>query len=205
MISSKFIYKHTQVLVVLAAAGLLLSGCITPGASTPVRYYSLPTGEPGEITSKTPRILAGPFRLPEYLNRPQMVIRQDNGRIRILEQDRWAEVLDEAVVRRISYGLRRELGTEGVLSFPNSVLSEYDYKVAGTLTRFEALASGSVELHANWSVARSNGDVLVGPEFGTYTEVLPSQRDKGLLVTAQGRLLDRLSADIAAAIQSLPE
>ena len=205
MISSTFIYKHTQVLVVAAAAGLLLSGCISPRASTPVRYYSLPTGDPGEITSTTPRILTGPFQLPEYLNRPQMVIRQDNGRVRLLEQDRWAEVLDGAVVRRISYGLRRELGSEGVLSFPTSVLSDYDYRVTGTLTRFEALASGSVELHAYWSVARGNGDVLVGPEFVTYTEALSSQGDKSLLVTAQGRLLDRLSADIAAAIQSLAE
>jgi uncharacterized lipoprotein YmbA len=204
MISRTFIYKHTQVLV-MVAAGLLLSGCITPSASTPVRYYSLPTGDPGEITSKTPRILAGPFQLPEYLNRPQMVIRQDNGRVRLLAQDRWAEVLDGAVVRRISYGLRRELGTEAVHSFPNSVPSDYDYRVTGTLTRFEAFASGSVELHAYWSVAHSNGDVLVGPEFVIYTEALSSQRDKSLMVTAQGRLLDRLSADIAAAIRSLPE
>jgi uncharacterized lipoprotein YmbA len=123
----------------------------------------------------------------------------------LLEKDRWAEVLDGAVARRISYGLRREMGTEGVLSFPNSMFSDYDYRVTGTLTRFEALASGSVELHVYWSVARRNGDVLIGPEFGTYAEVLSSQRDKSLLVTAQGRLLDRLSADIAAAIQSLPK
>ncbi len=196
------LYAPTRQLLLPVAASLLLAGCIPAGnAPPPTRYYTLPPGEAGVPAATEPRVLAGPFELPEYLDRPQLVIRGTDGNTRLLDQDRWAERLPDAVISRIGYGLRSALGTQAVTAFPGTNIVDYDYRIVGKIARFEADENGVVHLHVTWTVADAARDAVAGPAFTTYSARLEDPADRNEMVVALAGLLDDLSADIAVAIR----
>ncbi|MGE3976349.1 MAG: ABC-type transport auxiliary lipoprotein family protein [Nitrospira sp.] len=51
-----------------------------------------------------------PVSLPELLDRPQVVLYDEAGRVRLLEEDRWAATLKSEIRRSIGEKVRHRLG-----------------------------------------------------------------------------------------------
>ncbi|WP_415037234.1 membrane integrity-associated transporter subunit PqiC, partial [Azonexus sp.] len=93
------------------SATLLLSAC----ASTPPNQFYLLEAAPTTATLNTasstaPRLGIGTIVLPDYLNRPQIVLRDHGGRLLLRERERWAEPLEDGVRRTLGENLGQLLG-----------------------------------------------------------------------------------------------
>lgn len=81
--------------------------------------------------------------------------------------------------------------------WPRSTL--LDYQVIVNVTRFDADASGTVILTAAWELIRSSDGTLMKANKASHTEAAGSSH-YAAVVAAQSRAVERLSLDIAAAI-----
>ena len=72
---------------------LTLTGCL--GTSKAPNFYTFDT-QPVETSKSELALAVGPFELPEYLNRPQIVIRGEDEQLIVRQFDRWGEPLQRA-------------------------------------------------------------------------------------------------------------
>ncbi len=191
--------RASSVLVVLSAAALV-AAC---GTSPKPSYYRLsPTApEAGNgATSYTVAIEA--VSVPDVVNRPQLVLYVTDNTVDIREFQRWTEPLGANLGRVVADNLSRDLGQKLVVDYPASTnLDKPDYRVRIDVTRFESRRGESVTLDALWTVQGAAGSRRIS---GRTTAVEAAGEGFDGLVVAHSRAAGRLSADIAAAIRSLP-
>ncbi|MBB3101768.1 PqiC family protein [Azomonas macrocytogenes] len=102
----------------LVAILLGLLGC----SSVSTHYYTLlpaATGNSpknGEAAPFQLEIL--PVRVPVQVDQPQMVIRQNNGRLAILDNDRWSSALADEFQSALSDRLEQQLGIRNLSGLP---------------------------------------------------------------------------------------
>ncbi len=189
--------------------GLLLSaGC---GGSTPSRFYQLGSlkAEPAASAEASPAerivVAIGPLRIPDYLDRPQIVTRSGINEIRLAEFDRWAGSLERDTVRVLTEDISALLPADRFLVIPwvsasGSALPSL-YRVEVTIVRFDGGPGSSVVLKAQWAVFKSGEGLLLHRESVIREEVHgPGYVD---MVAALSDALAGLSKDIANTITSL--
>ena len=96
----------------------LLTAC---GSSPPTRFYMISADSTSASPSQTSADVSvgvGPIRLPEYLDRPQIVTRGNNARIELAEFDRWAEPLDRSFTAALVDYLSAATGSGQIYEFP---------------------------------------------------------------------------------------
>lgn len=168
--------------------------------SVPVeRFYSLDALEPaaGEVASQTiQRLYVAPVRVPEALDRPQMVWRVGPRQLVIAEQSRWAEPLPSAIGRVVADNLARQL--PGVL--PVSPHTEADTRIELDIRRLDAELGRVVTLDVVWTIRRSTG-MTQGRALKRETVTGTAIED---LVAAHERVLLSLSQDIATNLSNQP-
>ena len=189
-------------LLLTAIGAAVLGGCISSSSPVQWNYYTLPTGSNAELIGTAPRVMTGPVSLPRYLDRPQLVTRSADGRILLREQDRWAEPLGALTTSRLTYGLRNELQSAGVVPFPVAGFTQFDYRLTVEVSRFEATTADTVVLEAAWGVSDNDGDLLAGPRFSSYSRPASAGNIKAV-VAAMADMLDELAAEAAAVIREL--
>jgi uncharacterized protein len=190
-----------------AAMCALILVCASGCSSSPAtRFYLL-----APLPAETPRAVASgpapvvglrPVRLPEQLDRPQIVTRVGPNRLQLADFDLWAAPLSETFTRVLAEDLAILVPTDRVLVFPWPRESLVDYEVAVAVVRFEGALGGDCSLVADWTISRRDGKEAPkaarsshsGPAGGSYTE----------LVAAQSRLIGALGHDIAAALKAMP-
>lgn len=188
------------------AALLALAGCAGNPSS---RYYALSglpdTGGPGAaaIRERGVAIGVGPVRLPEYLNRPQIVTRMGSNEFQFAEFHQWAGPLEGEVARVLAENLAILLPTDRVAVFPWSIPYAVQYRVEVTVLRFEPEASGEIVLTARWRIVGKDGREEIRAALSSLREVAGTQ-DYGAAVAAMSRALGGLSREIADALRQLP-
>lgn len=179
-----------------------LAGC----ASTPPSEFYLLTaaGEEasGPGTASGLCVHVEPVSLPEYLNRPQLVTRDDAGGLRLVEFHRWAEPLEEAVPRVLARNLAAELRTPCVFAPRESARTPADYRVFLNLRRLDGQPGREVALQALWTVTPLDKDLPPTVKSSRITESTGSHAYEHY-VSATARALAELSREIAAEIQRM--
>jgi uncharacterized protein len=81
---------------------------------------SVRTGRAGVATAdaRPVSIKIGPIRWPGYLDRQEIIIRVEPNRFKILEDDRWAEPLDENFLRVLMQNLSVSPRTDQIFIYP---------------------------------------------------------------------------------------
>ncbi len=188
-------------LLVIAFCCTILAGC---GSTEPSRFYLLDAvSGPGDAAAGTAADLSvgiGPVALPGYLSRPQIVTRSASPEISVAEFDRWAEPLDENVVRVLADNLSALLGTDRIAVFPWNGAQPLQYRVTVDVTRFDGELGGSAVLSARWALSGEAGAKLLTVRKTTLTEPVEAGGGYEALVGAQSKLLGELSKEIATAI-----
>lgn len=190
---------------VLIALSAILTGC---GQSERSRLYTLSDlSESETIVSSSARLTVGvgPVTLPQYLDRPQIVVRQSANRLELAEFDRWAESLTDTVPRILTENLGALLGSDRVYRHPSSQRRRPDLTVRIALSRFEGTAAGSALLVGRWEIlAGDNAEPLAsgraverrdGATAGDYEAMAAQLSD---LLTE----LSRIIAENVVALQS---
>jgi len=177
---------------------LMLAGCASSVSS---KYYVLNPLAEGKVQSEEscPAIGIGPIKLPDYLNRAQIVTRTSPNEVTLSYSDLWAEPLNESVPRLLAENISQLVCTKEIVFFPWRPSRVPDVRVEVEVLKMDGALGGSVALEVWWSVG--SGKTRMARK-ATYTETVESQ-SYGALVQAESRAVASLSRDIAGAIKQL--
>jgi len=188
----------------MIALTLFLSGCMRN--SGPVQFYMLnadsgiadtvrvPAGSQGTV------IGLGPIRIPDYLNRPQMIVAVSDNQYRLFEDHRWAERLDQNISLALFKALPRQIGTERIVRFPWSQRQVIDYQVGIDILEFNVDANGQSRLIAQWFIKRKDKPTI---DRRSDYRFPASTTDQAVMVKAQSQCLTKLGQEISATLRQL--
>lgn len=161
--------KNNGLYAVIFTSLLILvfqAGCLsTPDSPAPRLYMpqslSADQGvgkfnlDPGTI------IGVGPVRVPEYLDRPQMVTQAKDGTLNLAQFDRWAEPLSSAIMRLIDEDLALMLVGADIVKFTWNISIPVKYQVTVDVLQMDASLDGNLFLAAQWSIIDLNKKQMI--------------------------------------------
>lgn len=168
------------------ATGLLalgsLTGCL--GSAPGTRLYQLePIADRPTVASmaKPVTLVVREVRLPQYLDRPQIVTRDVGHRLQFAEFDQWAGDLREDLTRILVENLGRLLASERVFAAPLNVAVQPDYRLEVEILRFEREAGGRVQLTARWWLGRGSDGGLLATREASFSGTSATDAYSGLI------------------------
>ncbi len=199
---------HAPLIVLVAAvlAGMtagLTAGC---GSSPTPRFYAI-NAMSGEAAAPAPAnadlgVIVGPVSIPRYLQRPQIVSRTDDSRLRYDEFNRWGGNLESEILRVLGENLGLLLHTDRIAVYPRAASFPATYRVRLDFERFDATRGEELVLKVRWAILPPGGGDAVAVEVSNIRESLDGASVREL-VRAHGAALEALSREIAARIEAL--
>ena len=198
---------------VLLALMLFLNGCFGGGSQTPAtRFYVLNSLYSAEsINQQNPIAVledaiigVGPLKLSQVLDRPQIILRTSQNEIRVADLDRWAAPLNEIITNVLVDNFSALLSTGSILKFPWKATIPIDYQIVLEITRFDGMPGDNVDMRARWGILGENGRKVLSKKQTVLTEPIGGDTIAEM-VSAQSRLVAKLSHEIAEEIKKLEE
>jgi len=193
---------HKFAIAAFALAVALASGC---SSAPPTRFYVVTplAGPAAAAPAHGPRVVVASVRLPEYLDRPQLVTRSGDNRLQLEEFHQWGGNLSKDLTRVMAENLSQLLGSDAVVAAPHTLRMRPDYRVELEVLRFERGGDARVHLTAKWWLQRgAEGAPLASPTTALASEPLPEAATFEATVAAMSGLYGELSRAIARAIAS---
>ena len=199
-------FLKTATLVVTFTT-LLLTGC---GSSSPrVDFYTLNplSGNQGQVnTTQSNQKLSigvGPVKIPEILDRPQIVTRSGPNKLNVDEFHRWAGRMNESLAGVLAQNISLLLATDQVAVYPWQTDFKPHYRIALKIRYFEGQWGKDVLLEAIWSVSGRQSQQTHIKRKSVINEPLSPEPDYAALVAAHSRAIAQLSREIVKEIQNL--
>jgi uncharacterized protein len=203
-----------EALVLAFGAALVLSGCsmLSPKQDR-TRFILLAPSTAGVSNSAhlaaspnltTTAIGLGPVQLPEYLDRPELVIRTSPNGFELSESSRWAEPLADNFRHVLANDLTNLLGTTNIVQYPWYPETRLDYIVHVEVQRFEADTSHNAQLTAHWDLRTpQSNQALASREAQLSSPVTSLTGDAAAAALSQdvGELAGQIASAIAQAEQ----
>ena len=195
-------------LFTLALVVVILTGCASSPSS---KFYQLTPGQnktsvTGDVSSDQRQVIAiGPVRIPDYLDRPQIVTRSGKNELKLSEFERWAGSFESDVHRVLVEDISSLTSADlfSVVRWTPYLESQIpdSYRVEVIVDRFEGTLGDSVLLKAHWAVFSKDRRLFLKNESLISEQMNGSSYDA--LVSAMSIALERLSRDISGAIMSV--
>ncbi|MDD2660646.1 MAG: PqiC family protein [Methylococcales bacterium] len=183
---------------------LLLSGCMNDSKRAQFYMLNADSGVAGATLAPSnelgPVIGLGPIRIPEYLNRPQMIVATADNQYQISEDHRWAERLDQNISLALFKALPHQLGTDRIVRFPWAQRQVVDYQVGIDILEFNVDARGRSRLIAQWFVKPKDKPAI---DRRSEYQFPASTTDYALMVRAQSQCLTKLGEEISSTLRRL--
>ena len=196
---TKRILKYTF----LSCLVFLILSCAK--SSKPVEYYMLDAsvGIDNNQTLKSdegPMIGLGPIRLPEYLDRFQMVVAVSENKYKLIDGHRWAEKLDQNISLALFKTLPSQLGTDRMIRYPWPQRPGVDFQVKIDILELNIDQDGQSQLIAQWSI-KSKDEIILNKRSTFTAQASTTDIDK--MVQAQSECLTKLGQEIAINLKPL--
>jgi uncharacterized protein len=187
-------------------SGLFVVAAIgTTGCSPITRYYTLsqvvPAAVPAYAEGVAAVIAVGPVSLPDYVDRPQIVVRTSPNRVEQATFDQWGGSLDDMVPRVLVQDLAIRLPADHVVAFPQVADVAFEYRVPVNISQFDVTTAGDAVVAAHWQVHGRAGSVAVRETVAHAKAAGPSYDQRA---AALSLALGQLTDEIAAALAPLP-
>jgi uncharacterized lipoprotein YmbA len=143
-------------MVTFGFIALLLA--LTACSSTPVRYHTVlpPLERDAAARPEAPFLVdVLPVGIPAGLDQPQLVVRQGDGGMVVLDAERWASPLGDEVRGALSSHLATLLDTQDVAGL-STKSDKPVVMVKVQVRRFDAWPGQRVQLVADWELALSS-------------------------------------------------
>lgn len=196
-------------LIAAVASLALLCGCSSAPAT---RYYVLsPTAQmPAhraqalvDREAAAVAVVIKDVRLPQYLDRSQIVTRGSDHRLQIAEYEQWAGNLREDMTRVLAENLGRLLESDRVVAAPHNLRLQPDYRVEVEVLRFEREPGGRVGLSARWWLTRgSDASLLASPAETLFGAPLGEGASFEAMVASMSAVYGELAQAIARGIRA---
>ncbi|MRV75276.1 hypothetical protein GJ700_26515 [Duganella sp. FT92W] len=186
--------------MLLSAAAL--AGCAH--STPPERFYSLssgmPAAAPASAASRAPLYFElAAVAVPQQVNRSQLVVTVGEGRVELLEQQRWSAPLSSEIGQVLSLGITTELGAVDVYRTAAPDAAPV-YRISASIQRFESAPGKSALIDAVWSVRRA-GQTKVLACRTVAEEPVPDNYDA--LVAGHRRAMARIAAAVSKGVLAL--
>lgn len=177
-------FLRIRLIFVFVLAGGFLTACVT--TTTPAtRFYVLNPLTPDAglasdagLNSKL-SVEVTSLRLPQYLERPQIVTRSSGNRLELAEFHQWGGNLRKNMMRVLAKNFSRFLATPNITICPHRPSIPPDFLVELEVMQFERDSHGQVRFSTQWRLSRgkdrmplathmtdlSSATVSAGPDF----------------------------------------
>jgi len=188
--------------------GFVLSTMVTACAhdTKPVEFYRLSAdvglrqNTKSTVNTKEVIVGLGPIRIPEYLNRLQIMVAISDNQYSISEEHRWAENLDQNILLALYKVLPAQLNTDHVLRYPWSQRQDINYQVSVDILDLTINPQGQSQFIAQWSI-KVKEKANIDKRFECS---LPASRvDYALMVKVQSQCLTQLGQAISKSLNEL--
>lgn len=140
---------------------LLLAGC---GQQPDPHLYVMspvPEAQSDADGEAEPVVAVLRVRLPEYLDRPQLVSRNGTNSLEIDDDNRWGEPLDTSVLRVLAENLSHYLPNARVVVPQEARAQKVRYEYLVALDAYEADGQGNAVMRGRWHLNDTrNGKVI---------------------------------------------
>lgn len=180
-------------------AVLALASC----ASAPTRFYTLlpqASPAPARAAGAGYAVSVLPVTIPAQDDRPQLVMRQSDDRVVLLEGEQWIAPLADQVRDALSAELSRKLAALDVYGLPRAG-HEPVYRIMTDVRRFESVSGRYARIDAVWSVRASDDDAHALRCSSSLTE--PVGDGVGAMVRGHQQALAALSDRIAGVVRAM--
>jgi uncharacterized protein len=194
-------------LLVCLGSAILTAGCLfspqpdkskffvlAPDVAQGAKVTPAAAGAPHQLV-----IGLGPIKLPEYLDRSDVVTRVAPNRLELSPVDRWAEPLSTDFRQVMAQDLSARLGTQMITFYPWYRTTHVDYQVRIDVYRFERDSHDTATLVAHWQIFDGSGAIL----YATDSTISETGQPHEPGAAALSRALGTLAGQITSAIQSL--
>lgn len=189
------------IILVGVAVLVTVAGCVS--SSPPSRFYALTPdvaeSEARSVEVTTGIVGVGPIQFPDYLDRPQMVVRSEGNELIVNDFARWGGELDVMFNRAVTENLELLTTTEAVLPFPWPASFDPRFRVVGDVTRFEATREGEVVLDIRWGIYDREAGKASEVQRTLYSESVDAS-DALAIAAAMSRVTASFSRAAAAAL-----
>ncbi|MFT5448768.1 MAG: putative lipoprotein YmbA [Gammaproteobacteria bacterium] len=192
--------------IATVCGALVMSGCIT-GKQPPTRFYVLdpmPASAPaldGAPTNPPLSIDIAALRLPQYLQRPQIVTRTASYELTLDEYHQWGGNLAKNMMSITARNLARLLNTARITVFSRRPPEPPDIRVEIDVLQFERGPDSRVVLSAHWRLlSAKDGKPVVARISDLYSEPINGKSSMQNMVGQMSELMAQLSDEIATAI-----
>lgn len=196
--------KLTSIWVMLLIVCSFLTGCL-PSRNNLTQFYILTPAsgneQPLQTSTKKLSVEITDLRLPQYLDRPQIVTRSTANRIELAEFHQWGGNLRKNLARAMFLNLSKLLNTPDITIAPNHPKKVPDYQVEVEVMQFERGADNLISLSAQWRLIRGEDEKILMTEMTQiYSQEGVTVKDIPQTVSSMSALWGDLNKTIAVAI-----
>lgn len=177
---------------------LALTGC---GHSPPTHYYSLDAVPPAAplVTGRMAPVQLGAVRLPDSLDRPEIVEHDARYRMAVRENDHWGAPLAPMIRRTLAQDLLARL-PPGAFVLPGAPAPAGSRGIVVTVLDLRANTDGRMTFEGSWSLTDGDASAAVMTQDVSLSEPMRSASSPDIadaMSRVLGRLADRIAATLA--------
>ncbi len=179
---------------------VLLSGCAAK--SSPADFYLLNTQPLTLLAARDELIGIFPVRVPDYLDRPQIVTRTGKNTLDLDEFHRWAEPVKGNITSILIKNLSQLLQNDKIVHANHNYGLPLRAMIGVDVLSFDGILGGEVILSGRWAIFGADGrDALLLKGF-SFREQTNSESYEDY-VAALSRTIAALSREIAEELDKL--
>jgi len=185
-------------LVVASFSSVLLTGCLLKTATVPARHFVLapiPPDESAPAPKEHACVEIGLVKMPAYLLRDSIAVRNGANEIEYLENALWAERLDQSFQRALAADMCRSCSATN--HFPESEGKWQRVRILVTVDQFDVDTNGRGTLVAQWRIAASDGARLLTSGYTSLDRTGVSPRGNPAAIA---RTMSELTADFSSEV-----
>ena len=177
---------------------MALTACSTfkPVKDSAIHHLLEPLIPDRVLTAATPAIAINRPSIPSYLDRLQLITRQD-GQLMTSRLHLWAESLDVGISRVMAINLSRLTGSMNIQPVESFTTLEYTRLLELRITQFEPDASNQMILQGTWKLQPVTGKEISSHFFRLIVPIPIAEPPMIGRVTAMNQALELLSRQIA--------
>jgi len=188
---------------------VLLAACSSVGKNADTRFYLLSqlpaaTAPLGSAPTQPPlAVTLTPVQLPQYLERPQIVIRVAPNRLELSEFDNWGGSLEKNMTRVLAANLSLLLASPDIQIVNTRRSVDRGTTVEIQVMQFERSPDGRTVLNTQWRLFgpdRNQPPKITQTSRFVSDSILETAPDRTAVVAAMSQLLGELSKTIAQTI-----
>jgi uncharacterized protein len=186
-------------------AFLFLSVACLPGCSMrshPSDFYLLSSRPLPQLAAQDGLVGVFPVRVPDYLDRPQIVTRTGENTLQLNEFHRWSEPLRANITSIVIQNLSHLLQTDGIINTGQNFGLPLRVNVGVEVLRFDGELGGKVILSGRWSILSDDGKQAVVRRGFSFQEQTQSGTYEDY-VAAMSRAIAELSRAIAEELEQI--